>query len=377
MKNNATIIIIFYYQVNNNENQNEHLNVYNDSMRILDSKITVKNDKIVIGFGSLQQNNAQEKLIGKILEDIIKTNEWRQSTCHPVLTLFVDLKTLKFRKVYFWNLLMFLSVFMAPFAALYVIRLEYYIPGFTQSVLLESTYVALKCLCIISVLYLATVELAKFKYFYPTTKDYWRQRTNLIEVAVIIVGTFTVLFFWLGTASTYKPLMISLGALSLLSLMCKMYSSSRPLHLMVIRRIATAFTGYMIFGIIIVFLVKFVYQKIYFSTWFNRFDNLTNYHGHSPFDDITHNDSSTEEDDSDYEAFDPNETEEESFLELMKSEAGIVFQAIFYCVFAFSIVVKNLIAFTGPTQQDNNARQNALNYFEVTKIFETASGNFG
>lgn len=293
-------------------------------------------------------------------ENITQRYKANGKSFHPLLSIYTDLKSTKFKRIYKWNLILFVFFFMVPFSALFMIRQFYYIPGFTKSFPLEVAFHATRAICVFSVLYVTIVELAKFLYFYRSIRDYLIKKTNIIEVILIIIAANTIGFFWLGKAEIYKALIGILGALSMLSLLCKIKFSSFPVQSMVYKRIATSFFWCLMCAVAFEFIMKLVVHKgqTFFNHSHNTNDSLVDFGDDDPFSD-------------DDEEINPADMEE-SVLDLIEQQAMIVFEAIFYCVFAFTVVVKDLITFVGPEARDIVISQNASNYIEISKDFAGA-----
>lgn len=351
----------------------------NEIKRILDSKLLKNADNIIeidlrdiLTKKSLSLLEILDKDM-EVFEKFMKREEWGGSSCHPVLTLTIELKTLMFKKVYNWNLLLFIILFMVPFFTLYVVR-YFYTPGYTASLPLETAYNATRCVCVFSVIYLATISIVKLVFFYESPSsdnekgnEFWRQKDNLIEVILVLLASPTIFCFWFGTADTYKPLIVILGVISFISLICKIHSSVFPIQAMIVKRLAYSFMGYLIIPVIFIFVLK--RSKTMMESLFHHEVGINLDH---------YNDTSSDDHDmeTDEEHFTNMDDTEESFLDMMMEESLFVFEILICCIIAFLLVSKDLIKFTGPEKQDNVARMNAQNYIDISKKFNVASRNF-
>lgn len=107
------------------------------------------------------------------LDFIMQSESLKESLTHPVVSTYIELKTLKYRNLFLWNFWAFVGIFVIPFGAL---------------ILLPSDYTSIvKYICCVSIAYLVTREVFQL-LFVVASKQYFRKKSNWLEIALINVS---------------------------------------------------------------------------------------------------------------------------------------------------------------------------------------------
>lgn len=144
------------------------------------------------------------------LETILNNNRLKALITHPVLSTFVNLKCLKFRKIFNLNFFIFLFLYMIPFMMLltlipfrkfYIDLFEtfgvetmikkkkiYKIFGLTLAQVLNWPY----RICIASTIYMTVREALQLFVICDSFRDYFKKKSNQFEITIIALSWYVL-----------------------------------------------------------------------------------------------------------------------------------------------------------------------------------------
>lgn len=114
------------------------------------------------------------------LKFIMKSESFKQFLIHPVVSTYIELKSLKFRNIFLLNFWLFIVLFVAPFNALI------FCSASDQSIWFGLT----KFLCFVSIVFITIREGLQCFFFDSTPQKYLRRPNNWVEIALLVVSIF-------------------------------------------------------------------------------------------------------------------------------------------------------------------------------------------
>lgn len=165
---------------------------------------------------------------------------------HPVLSTYIDLKTLKYQKIYWYNFAIFLVAFALPFSMLPILHCLFYV---SNTVLFSVFYVW----SAFGILIILAREILQFIYIDKKLRNYWRKKTNRLEVFLIVLAMVLWVLFWFKGNPQAEPFLHVISAFFVLILcieiLCLIPVSSSQTYTIIVNLVATTFFKYLAFFI--------------------------------------------------------------------------------------------------------------------------------
>lgn len=170
---------------------------------------------------------------------------------HPVISTYIELKTLKHRPIYILNLTLFLLLFVVFFPAF--ILIDHSIKADERS----GRFYLLAGLCVLSLVILISREVFQFKFVERDWKEYFKKVTNWLESGLILVS-ITNLFciflknnpvvakYCLPISTIFNIFLIIITFLTML-----LPFSGIAIFLMMVKRIGKTLLSFLIFLVMI------------------------------------------------------------------------------------------------------------------------------
>lgn len=270
--------------------------------KFLDSRITYNGETLIeIDCGFLQETgNRKFKIKGKqditdevifndatdALQYIINSESLQTLITHPVLSTYINLKSLKYRSIYLWNFWIFFVLFILPFGSL----VSLHFLSDQQNMIFHWLYFGVKVFCPFSVLFLVIREAFQFYSVEGSFKTYFKKMSNWVESALILFSTLTLVVCWVDDnpfitkyLEPYVPVIMI--ALMTVDFMSMLPFASMPLHMMMLKKVSLTFLKFFITFIFILIAFSICFCVVFgvrkgnlpdFETWsINESDNKT------------------------------------------------------------------------------------------------------
>lgn len=127
------------------------------------------------------------------LEYIMKSNSLGHLISHPVLSTYIELKTLKHKNFYWWTFFLFTLLYFFPFGLLvcFLFTSDRHEP---KSYLLFN---GTRVVCIFSIMVMFTREYFKYRFIDKTLKIFFRKPPNFVNTVLILVSVLLIVFSFL------------------------------------------------------------------------------------------------------------------------------------------------------------------------------------
>jgi hypothetical protein len=174
----------------------------------------------------------------------------RNAFTHPVVSTYINLKTAKYFRIYFWNLLLFFLLFVTPFTGLFVTHFLW--PATTSN---ETTSGAewfwIFC-CSFGLIFVIGREVFQFCLLEEKNlRRYLRKTTNWIEVLMILLASVVVSLIATKSSDLFGiPTSLFSAVLALIittEFLCLIPTSSSQRYTMIIKNVFTSFPKFFLF----------------------------------------------------------------------------------------------------------------------------------
>lgn len=230
------------------------------------------------------ENDVDEKLVfwedTDSLRFLIENENVKNSITHPIVSTYIDLKTFKYYRIYFWNFVAFLSSLVLTFTVLMIMHFTFNtesdpqsLAAFNQTVLngIEMNQTAENLnstsnfgvhiwhfLCFLSLIFVIGREFFQFKYIEGNDwRKYFSKKTNCLEVFMLVFAAVLLFFFTFADDDFVKkklPLPSALFVLVLaIEVLCLIPISSSQQYTMIIKNVAGSFPKFFaFFGVMLI-----------------------------------------------------------------------------------------------------------------------------
>lgn len=235
----------------------------------LDSQVKVIDQELVQMNTNLLLCNHDRKYKIKSKDDVdnlMLFHEWNESLkfilenealhdliLHPIVSTYINLKSYKYQRIYELNFVLFFFLYLLPFGLL----ITYH--SFDNINETFSAYFLriLEIICTCSTSLLTIREFGQMVWVSKSLKDYFWQKTNQLELAMIFLSwTLLLGIFWLDldehseAFSFVSTLFIILSTTELLTMLP---FKSMPIYMMMLKTVAATFLRFFCFFVFILF----------------------------------------------------------------------------------------------------------------------------
>lgn len=197
------------------------------------------------------------------LELILEKKSLKRFITHPVVSTYIDLKNLKQRRIFFWNFILFLIIFIGGFTFLISSRFLSDNPSG-----LSWHFIIGTCFSLISILLMIGREYFQYVYVDRTLINYCQKKLNWLDVALIVFSIITYVSLnlknedFFGNSFLLLTLVITI-LLAVIVLLLMLPLAYMPIHMMMFKDVFMTF-----FRFFLTFISIFVAFSISFCVIF-------------------------------------------------------------------------------------------------------------
>ena len=234
------------------------------------------------------------------LSFLLKNENVKHSIAHPVVSTYVNLKSRKFYRIYFWNLMAFLVLFVLPFFLLISSHFVINKPGASvlssnesETITTSSTFsekstsnweIFLIVWSTLGLIYAILREVFQFWFLEKKKiKRYLRKLTNWLEVLMIVYCIVFLVFFSLKNMFDFVDdliafLSVPLVVMLAIEVLCLIPITSSQQYTMIIKNVASSFPKFFVFfGLMLVpfsFCFCIIFQNNTKGEFFENFQSF-------------------------------------------------------------------------------------------------------
>lgn len=207
---------------------------------------------------SVNDNNGQRLIFNPgmaPLEWLLTNEKLRHLITHPVLSTFVNLKSLKFSQVYNLNLYMFCVFYVLPFISVFI----YYDPQQNDE---ETNMVKILIPAATATFYLTIREAIQFFWIIDSKIEYFKKKSNKLEMLMIFSSWWLLIALLTGKYHSYQvssAFIILFGAVELLSILP---FSSLSIYFYMLKEVTVTFLKFFTIFILIILAFTFSFYAI-------------------------------------------------------------------------------------------------------------------
>lgn len=191
------------------------------------------------------------------LEWLLTNEKLRHLITHPVLSTFINLKSLKFSQIYNLNLYMFCVFYVLPFISVFI----YYDPQDDSDMVINLNY-GIMIPVATATFYLTIREAIQFFWIIDNKIEYFKKKSNKLEMLMIfsswwlLIAILTHRYHYYQVSSAF---IILFGAIELLSILP---FSSLSIYMFMLKEVTITFLKFFTIFILIILTFTFSFYAI-------------------------------------------------------------------------------------------------------------------